>query len=59
MSPTISVTEFTSTGAGNALTLANGTTVGFEKTLTHSVKGASGIGCAYAGSSHFSESPQR
>ena len=44
VSPTIPLTEFTSTGAGNALTLANGSTIGFRKTITHSVKGSGGTG---------------
>lgn len=41
---TTPTTLFTSTGAGNALTLANGTRTGQRKTVTHTVKGASGTG---------------
>lgn len=41
---TTAITKFTSTGAGNALTLANGTYVGQRKTIVHFVKGASGTG---------------
>ena len=37
-------TSFTSTGAGNALTLANGTYAGQKVVVFHSVKGASGTG---------------
>jgi len=38
------LTRFTSTGAGNALTLANGTYAGQRIRVIHSVKGASGTG---------------
>ena len=38
------LTLFTSTGAGNALTLANGTYAGQRVRIIHSVKGASGTG---------------
>ena len=38
------VCMFTSTGAGNALTLANGTYPGQVTTVVHSVKGSSGTG---------------
>ena len=41
---TTAITKFTSTGAGNALTLANGKYVGQRKTIVHFVKGASGTG---------------
>lgn len=40
---TTRVTYFTSTGAGNALTLANGTVIGQEKVITHVVDGGSGV----------------
>lgn len=36
-------TLFTSTGAGNALTLANGTKTGQRKTVMHTVDGGSGV----------------
>ncbi len=38
------VTLFTSTGAGNALTLADGTYPGQQTIVTHVVKGTSGTG---------------
>jgi hypothetical protein len=38
------LTLFTSTGAGNALTLANGTYAGQRVRVIHSVKGSSGTG---------------
>lgn len=37
-------TQFTSTGAGNALTLANGTYAGQKVVVFHAVKGSSGTG---------------
>ena len=36
-------TEFTSTGAGDALTLADGSEIGQMKTVTHIVDGGSGV----------------
>lgn len=41
---TSGTTFFTSTGAGNALTLANGTYAGQIKRVSHAVKGSSGTG---------------
>jgi hypothetical protein len=40
---TTAVTRFTSTGATQALTLADGTVIGQEKTIIHAVDGGSGV----------------
>jgi hypothetical protein len=40
---TTAVTRFTSTGATQALTLADGTVIGHEKTIIHAVDGGSGV----------------